>query len=124
MRWSLLILPEGASGGKAVLACSFQTGSTSGPERLAAAVVLVVGGDVADALVEPDGVVVLAQPVQLGLEVAGIGDLLQVRVLGLGVAEEGLDPGLVGRGAGTAEALSDVNRHGFSAAVIRAAARV
>ena len=44
MRWSLLILPEGASGGKAVLACSFQTGSTSGPERLAAAVVLVVAG--------------------------------------------------------------------------------
>ena len=103
----MLILPEGASGGKAVLACSFQTGSTSGPERLAAAVVLVVGGDVADALVEPDGVVVLAQPVQLGLEVAGIGDLLQVRVLALEVTEERLHPGLVVRGGRAPEVLRD-----------------
>jgi len=64
--------------------------------------VFVVGGDVADPGVQAQGVVAVLDEGELGLEYAGVGDLLQVRVLGLGVAEEGLDPGLVGGGAGLA----------------------
>jgi len=60
--------------------------------------VFVLGGDVADPGVQAQGVVAVLDEGELGLEYAGVGDLLQVRVLGLGVAEEGLDPGLVGRG--------------------------
>jgi hypothetical protein len=69
--------------------------------------VLVVGGDVADAGVQPHGVVLLADMVEFDGELTRITDLLQVRPLGLDVAEQRLDPGLVGRGAGPAEALHD-----------------
>jgi hypothetical protein len=69
-------------------------------------VVFVVGRDVAQALVEPDGVVEQAYGVQLGFEVAGVGDLVQVRVLALDVPEQRLDPALVVGGAGPAEVRS------------------
>ena len=59
------------------------------------AVVLVVGRDVAEALVRPDGVAVQAQPVRPGFEVAAVADLFQVRELALEVAGERLGPGLV-----------------------------
>ena len=59
--------------------------------------VFVVGGDVADAGVQPEPVVFRADAVQPGDERAGIADAFQVRPLGLDVAEQGLDPGLVGR---------------------------
>jgi len=51
---------------------SGQAGSACGTDRLAATVVLVVGGDVADALVEPDGVVVRPQPVHFEFELASL----------------------------------------------------
>jgi hypothetical protein len=46
-------------------------------------VVLVVGRDVPKAFVQPDGVVMQAQPVQLGLQIARVTGLLQVRELAL-----------------------------------------
>ncbi len=84
-----------------------EPGAAGGADGLAAAVVLVVGGDVADALVQPHGVVEGAQPVRLGFELAGVAGLLQVRELALEVPEERLDPGLVVGGAGTAGVLGD-----------------
>jgi hypothetical protein len=50
--------------------------------------VFVVWGDVADALVEPDGVVVLARMVSSARKTARVADRGQVRVLDLEVAEE------------------------------------
>jgi hypothetical protein len=44
---------------------------------------------------KPDGVVERADPVEFGLQFAGVFDLLQVGVLGFDVAEQALDPGLV-----------------------------
>jgi len=69
-------------------------------------VVLVAGGDVADALVQPDRVVVDAEPVELGFQLAAVAGLLQVRVLAFEVAEERLDPGLVVRRGRPAEVLA------------------
>ena len=43
-------------------------------DRVAASFVFVVGGDVADALVEPHRVVVAADPVELGGEDGRVGD--------------------------------------------------
>ena len=65
-------------------------------DRVAVSVVFVVGGDVADAGVQPDGVVLLADLVQFEVELAGVADLLEVWPVGLDVPEQGLDPGLVG----------------------------
>ncbi len=62
-------------------------------DRFAAAFVFVVGGDVADAFVEPDRVVVGSGPFELGGEDGGVGDVEQVGPLGFDVAPEGLDPG-------------------------------
>ena len=86
-----------------------QAGSAGGSNGLAAAVVFVVGGDVADALVQSDGVVVRAQPVELAFQLAGVLDLLQVRELPLEVTEERLDPGLVVRRGRPAEVLRDAS---------------
>ena len=49
----------------------------------------------------------LLEAVQLGFEIAGIGDLVQVGELALEVSEERLDPGLVVRGGGASEVLRD-----------------
>jgi hypothetical protein len=62
-------------------------------DGVSAAVVFVVGCDVADGFVEADGVVEASDPVELGVEDDGVGDLLEVGPLGLDVAEEALDPG-------------------------------
>ena len=61
----------------------------------------------ADACVRARGVVVPAGDGQLGAQGGGVSDRQQVRVLGLDVAVEGLDPGLVGWGAWPAEVLGD-----------------
>lgn len=51
-------------------------------------VVFVVGCDVADALVEADGVVVLLSGVEFAAQDGGVGDGVQVWVFGFQVAEE------------------------------------
>ena len=68
---------------------------------------LVVGGDVADAGVAADAVVVAAGASQLGLEGGRVADRFEVGVLGFDVPEEALNPGLVSRDAGPSEALGD-----------------
>jgi hypothetical protein len=50
-------------------------------------VMLVVGGDIADAGVQPDGVVFDPHSVQLWGELAGVADAFQARSLALDVAE-------------------------------------
>ena len=44
---------------------------------------------------------------ELGAQHGRVADLVQVRPVGLDVAEQALDPGLIGRGAGPAEVLRD-----------------
>ena len=61
-------------------------------DGVAAALVFVVGGDVADRLVERDRVVVGPDPLEFGGEHLGIDDGEQVRVLGFDVASRRLDP--------------------------------
>src|SRR5688572_3875926 len=73
----------------------------------AAAAVLVVGGDIADAGVQPDGVVVGADHLQFSAELVGVTDLVEMGPLALDVAEEALDRGLVGGSVGAAEVLDD-----------------
>ena len=57
----------------------------------AAAAVLVVGGDIADPGVQPDGVVVGTDHLQFGAELVGVADGFPVGPLALDVAEERLD---------------------------------
>jgi energy-converting hydrogenase Eha subunit G len=71
--------------------------SSCSADGLTSSFVFVVGGDIADALVQPGAVVELAQAVQLGFQVARVGDLVQVPEFALEVAEERLDPRLVVR---------------------------
>ena len=82
-------------------------GGTRTADAGPAAVVLVVGGDVADRGVQP---VVLYSPRiagELGVEGGGVGDAGEVRPVALQMAEEALDVRLVGRGAGPAVVLGD-----------------
>jgi len=53
--------------------------------------VFVVEGDVADAGVQPDGVLLGAHALVFGVQPGWVADLLQVRPLALDVAEQGLD---------------------------------
>ncbi len=62
-------------------------------DRRAAALVLVVGGDVADAGVQPHAVVALADQRELGAQHRRVTDGEQVGPLGLDVAGQRLDPG-------------------------------
>ncbi len=76
-------------------------------DGFSAAFVFVVGGHIADAGVETDGVVVVSSDRQLSPESGRVLDHQQVRELMFEVAVQGLDPGLVGGGAGSAEVLGD-----------------
>ena len=67
-------------------------------DGVAAAVVFVVGGDVADRFVQPDAVVVDPDAFEFGGEHGRVGDRRQVWVLAFDVAPQRLDPRLVGRG--------------------------
>nr|WP_249012226.1 hypothetical protein [Conexibacter sp. DBS9H8] len=59
-----------------------------------------------------DPVVLTANLSEFGAEHLGIADAIDVRPFGFDVGEQALDPGLVGRGAGPAEVLSDrAHRH-------------
>src|SRR5512132_2151930 len=77
-----------------------QPGLAGLADGLATASVLVVGGDVSDPGVQPHGVVVGTDHRELRAQGGGVADGEQVRVLGLDVTEQRLDPRLVGRGAG------------------------
>ena len=57
---SILLDPLGAG--------AAQPGGAGAADRRAAAVMLVIGGDVADRGVQPDGVVLAADPGELGIE--------------------------------------------------------
>ena len=76
-------------------------------DGLAAAVVFVVGGDIADTGVQADGVVVVPGVGEFSAQGGRVGDHQQVGELVLEVAVQRLDPGLVGGGAGPAEVLGD-----------------
>src|SRR4051812_306863 len=113
--WGGLILSLGAVPGKALLPGPVHPVAAGLAGRLAAALVFgprkregpPVGGDVADALVEPDRVVVHLDEVELGAQDGGVGDCEQVWPLDLDGPVQRLDPGLVGRGRGPAEVLRD-----------------
>jgi hypothetical protein len=85
----------------------FEPGLAVFADGFTSSLVFVVGGDVADPLMEPDAVVVGSGDGEFGTQGGGVADREQVRVLGLDVAVEAFDPGLVGRGAGPAEVLGD-----------------
>lgn len=80
---------------------------TSFADGFSSAVVLVIGGDIADSFVQPDGVVVVLSVVELSGQCGRVGDRVQVGVLGFEMAEERLDPRLVVRCTRAAEVLSD-----------------
>jgi len=75
----------------------FESGLASFADGLTSSFVLFVGCDVADAPVQSHRVVVLADDGEFGTQGGRVADREQVRVLGLEVPVEGLDPGLVGR---------------------------
>jgi len=79
----------------AVLACPGEPVAAFPADGITSAFVFVVGGDVADRGVQAHSVVFQAHLVELGVELAGVADLLQVRPLALDVAEQGLDPRLI-----------------------------
>ena len=104
-----MIVSVSAVVGKATCSGLVEPLSSGGADGLAAAGVLVRGGDVADAGVQPHGVVLGAHELELGAEHRGVGDRQQVRAFALDGAVERLDPGLVGRGGGAAEVLGDAS---------------
>src|SRR5918993_2933761 len=67
-------------------------------------------GDVADAGVEPHGVVLDPDAVELTVEFAGVADPLQEWPLAHDMPEQALDPCLVGRGGRPTEPLGDGRR--------------
>ena len=76
-------------------ACGVEPVAAGLADRVAPALVLVVGGDVADRGVQSDGVVLDLHAVELGVELAGVADLPQVRPTALGVPEQRLNPGFI-----------------------------
>ena len=96
----------GNSGGVGV----FESGASGCADGGSAAGVFILGGDVADALVESDGVVEDPDPVEFGFQLAGVADLVQARELGFDMAEQRLDPGLVVGGAGAGRSVGRCGR--------------
>ena len=86
---------------------SLEAVSSGLADVFAAAVVLVLGGDVADAFVQPDLVVVVPDAFELSGEVGGPVERVQVGVFVFDVSEQGLDPGLAGGRGGASEVLGD-----------------
>jgi hypothetical protein len=86
--------------GKAPVAGGFEPGLSGFADGLPSSLVFVVGCDVADAGVESNGIPMLAGDGEFGEQGGGVLDGEQVRELGLEVAVEALDPGLIGRLSG------------------------
>ena len=76
-------------------------------DLVAFAGVFVVGGDIPDAFVEPHRVVVAADAFEFSGEVGGVVERFEVGVFAFDVAEQGLDPGLVGGRGPASEVLGD-----------------
>ena len=74
---------------------SFEPGDAVAADRRPAAVMLIVGGDVADRGVQANGVVLGPDAGELGVERGGVGDAGQVRPVALQMGEEALDVRLV-----------------------------
>ena len=86
----------------ALLAGSAEAVASSGTDGGSLASVFLVGCHVADAGVEPDGVVVGPLEVEFSAEYVDVGDEFEVGLFSLEVPEQRFDPCLVGRGAGPA----------------------
>ena len=84
---------------ESVLACLADLVALSG--------VFVVGGDIADVFVEPYCVVVESDAFEFSGEIGGIVERFELGVHTFGVAEQRLDPGLVGGCGPPPEVLSD-----------------
>ena len=82
--------------GKPLEAGLLESGLAGLADRRAAALVLVVGGHIADPGVQPHAVVALPHDRELGAQGRWVADLVEVGPFGLEVAEQRLDPGLVG----------------------------
>jgi hypothetical protein len=79
----------------AVLACSSESVAAFGAYGITSSFVFVVGSHILQGGVQPDAVVFGSGEVEFGLELARVGDLLEVRPLALDMSEQGLDPCLV-----------------------------
>ena len=88
--------------GDAVLSGSGEAVASLLSDGVAVAVVLLVGGDVADGGVEPDLVVVELADVEFGSEDIDVLNLFEVGVLVFEVSEQRFDPRLIGWRAGPA----------------------
>ena len=96
----------------AVLSGSGEAVASLLSDGVAVAVVLLVGGDVVDAGVEADLVVVPLADVELGSQHIDVLNLFQMRVLIFEVPEQRFDPGLIGWRAGPAVVGSEpAQRH-------------
>ena len=84
--------------------------SSSAADGGSLSLVFLVGGDVADAGVEPDRVAVGSLDVELGAEHVDVFDEFEVGVLGFEVTEQRLDPGLVRWGGWPAVVWIDGSR--------------
>jgi hypothetical protein len=72
-----------------------QAGLSGLADASSAPLVLVVGSDIADPGMESYPIPVRLQMVEFGPQHGRVPDRFQVRMLGLQVAEEALDPGLI-----------------------------
>lgn len=84
--------------GEALFAGSLEAVDALLADVFSSSVVFVVGGDVADSLVQAHGVVVVADTSEFAFEELRVVDLFEVRPLAFDVPEQRLDPGLIGRG--------------------------
>lgn len=66
-----------------------------GADGITSSFVFIVGCDIPDPGVEADPVVLRLDEFEFGFELAGVGDLVQVRPFAFDVSEQGFDPGLV-----------------------------
>ena len=73
---------------EAALPGAVEAVAASSADGLTAAAVLVVGSDVPDRFVQPNGIVFSSHSFQFGFQDDGVGEGLQVRPLALDVAEE------------------------------------
>ena len=85
--------------GDTSLACVGEPLFAGRSDCLAFAPVFLVGGDISDAGMKPNGVVVRPSDLEFGPEHVDVLDLFEVRVFAFEVPEQRLDPRLIGRGA-------------------------
>jgi hypothetical protein len=94
--WDGFRLTVPAMPGKPLEAGQLESGFAGLADRRATTLVLVVGRHLADPGVQPHPVVALPNQREFGAQHRRVADLVGVRPFGLDVAEQRLDPGLVG----------------------------